>query len=308
MKNLAVIDYRLAQRFEVFLDVSPLTVKSYKSTVKSYKSGVKRFLAFMAENGIKNPNRDSVIAFKNSMLEHGRKPTTVSSYLSALRRFFSWAESEALYPDITKGVKAPKISRAHKKDCFTGNQIKGILANFDTNTLEGARNYALFSLMTCTGLRTIEISRAKIEDIRSECGVPVLYVQGKGRTEKADFVKIPERIENALKNYLKLRGKVDATEALFSSLSDRNFGQSLTTTSISRICKMAMKEAGFNSSRLTAHSLRHTAVTLALMNGAELADVQAFARHSSINTTLSYSHAVNRLKSGIENSIERSIF
>ena len=291
----------LLKDFESFLDVAPLTVKSYKS-------GVKRFLAFMAEAGIKNPTHETVINFKKFLLDEGRKTTTIALYLSSIKRFFAWCFKSGLYSDIARDVKAPKIAKGHKKDYFAGSQVKAILKSVDKSSREGVRNYALIALMTSCGLRTIEISRAKIEDLRTVGGVPVLYVQGKGRTEKADFVKIPEQVENAIREYLKLRGKIDTTEALFTSESKRNRGQSLTTRTISGIAKSAMKEAGFNSSRLTAHSLRHTAVTLSLLAGQSLPDVQAFARHSSINTTMIYNHAVNRIKSECENLIANEIF
>ena len=91
-------------------------------------------------------------------------------------------------------------------------------------------------------------------------------------------------------------------------MSKRNYGQALTTRTISGVCKNAILAAGFNSKRLTAHSLRHTAVTLALIAGENLADVQAFARHSSINTTMIYNHSVNRMTSQCETLIAKSIF
>ena len=59
MRNLAVINTGLVNRFESFLDVSTLTIKSYKS-------GVKQFLTFLAQNEIKNPCRENVIQFKKS--------------------------------------------------------------------------------------------------------------------------------------------------------------------------------------------------------------------------------------------------
>ena len=46
----------------------------------------------------------------------------------------------------------------------------------------------------------------------------------------------------------------------------------------------------------TAHSLRHTAVTQALIAGQTLQEVQQFARHSNINTTLIYAHNLENEK------------
>jgi site-specific recombinase XerD len=56
-----------------------------------------------------------------------------------------------------------------------------------------------------------------------------------------------------------------------------------------------MRAAGFDSERLTSHSLRHTAITWSLQAGATLQEVQQFARHSSINTTQIYAHNLERL-------------
>ena len=77
---------------------------------------------------------------------------------------------------------------------------------------------------------------------------------------------------------------------------------------VSSVAKSAMVRAGYNSPRLTAHSLRHSAATLALQGGMSLEDVKEFMRHSSINVTLVYVHTVNRLKSRCEATVSRAIF
>lgn len=287
--------------FIAFLDVSPLSVRSYIS-------GVKRFFAFMFENGINTPNSDDVITFKKSLLDTGHKPATVALYLAAIKRFFAWTEQSGIYKNIARDVKAPKIDRGHKKDCFSGTQIKSILANMPRTNIEGLRNYAMFALMINCGLRTIELARANIEDLRTSGDCTLLYIQGKGRTSKTDFVKLSPQVEQAIRAYLKARGNVNESAPLFVSHSRRNSGQRLTTRTISGVAKKAMINAGYQSARLTAHSLRHTAITLALLKGLALADVQAFARHTSINTTMIYNHSVNRMTSQCEAVIADAIF
>jgi len=44
--------------------------------------------------------------------------------------------------------------------------------------------------MTTSGMRIIEICRADIKDLRTLGNSEVLFIQGKGRSEKDDFVKI----------------------------------------------------------------------------------------------------------------------
>ena len=82
----------------------------------------------------------------------------------------------------------------------------------------------------------------------------------------------------------------------------------MTTKSISRICKESLIAAGYDSDRLTAHSFRHTAATLNLMNGASVEETQQLLGHKNINTTLIYSHALERAKNNSEKRIAKAIF
>lgn len=55
--------------------------------------------------------------------------------------------------------------------------------------------------MVTGGLRTIEVSRADMEDIRNVGDSPALYIQGKGREEKRNTL-------NYRFKYLKLLGAI----------------------------------------------------------------------------------------------------
>ena len=288
-------------RFVKFLDVAPLTVQAYTS-------GLKQFFTYLASNGIKQPDRNSIIEFKKYLTENNRKNSTIALYLSGLKRFFAFLENEGLYSNITIGVKAPKIDRGHKKDAFSGEQIKQVMTGINTSTLEGLRNFALIGLITTAGLRTIEIVRANVEDLRLNAGQPVLFVQGKGRADKGEFVHVTPKVLKAITAYLRARGNVAGDAPLFASCSHRNRGGRLTTRTVSSVCKKAMEVVGYISARLTAHSLRHTAITLALLGGQSIQEVCSFARHSNIATTMVYAHDVNRLQSKCESLIESAIF
>ena len=290
----------LLDRFVKYVDISD-------SSIRSYVSGIRAFLKYTSENSINNPTRETVIDYKK-YLSQNKSTSTIALYLSSLRRFFSWTASEGLYPDVTAGIKSPRIDTGHKKDCFTANQIKSIISEINRNTLKGKRDYALFCLISATGLRTVEAMRANVGDIRNVYGENCLFIMGKGKTSKGDFVKISQPVMEAITTYLQARGVVEPDTPLFASLSHHNFGKRMTTYSISRICKSAMRHSGFNTSKLTAHSLRHTAITLALLQGISLQDVSQFARHSNITITMIYAHDVERIKSKCENAISNAIF
>jgi integrase/recombinase XerC len=135
-----------------------------------------------------------------------------------------------------------------------------------------------------------------------------LYIQGKGHEEKTDYIKLSAPAEKAIRAYLSNRKDADEAEPLFTSTSNNNKGERMTTRSISGIVKAKLVNAGYDSSRLTAHSLRHTAVTLSLLAGKDIAEVQQFARHKNLATTLIYAHNIDRAKNNCEATIAKAIF
>lgn len=285
--------------FFQFLDVSPQSVATYQRALKQM---------FKFLGGKKIAQREDIIAWKKS-LEKNHKPATIGLYLAAAKRFFSWVEHYYGVPNIARDIKAPKRDRGHKRDFFDAAQLRKIFAETKTDSLRGKRDYAILALLATCGLRTIEIVRANIEDIRHLGGNTVLFVQGKGRSEKNEFVKLSRHVENAIQDYLLARENVlSDSEPLFVSLGRRNKNGRLVTRTVSQIAKHAMINAGYNSPKLTAHSLRHSAVTLSLLAGASLQEVQAFARHSDISTTTIYAHNVDRLKSMCEFNVSQMIF
>lgn len=295
------LDFNIFERFINYLDASP-------KTVETYKKALRQFFNYIGVHGIRKPQREDVLAFRDDLKASGLKPTTVQNYITATRIFFKWTEQEGLYPNIAEHVKGAKLDKNHKKDYLTSRQAKEVLAGVQTDSEEGLRNYAILSLMVTGGLRTIEVSRADVGDLRTLGENTVLFVQGKGREEKTEYIKISAPVEKAIRTYLKARDLTTEEQPLFTSTSNNSRGKRITTRTVSSIVKTALKNAGYDSARLTAHSLRHTAITLALLAGREITEVQQFARHANLNTTMIYNHALDQAKNGCSDAITNAIF
>jgi len=291
----------LYRRFVAYLDTNP-------STIVTYTKSLKRFFNYLALEDITEPRREDVLAYRNWLRDNGLKPTTIQNYITAVRLFFAWTAQESLYPNVAERVKGAKIDRDHKKDYLTASQIKAVLSEIKRDKLQGLRDYAIVTLIVTCGLRTIEVVRADVGDLRPVGGFTALYVQGKGREEKTEYVKISMFVEAAIRAYLKVRGKVSATDPLFVSLSNNSEGKRLSTRTVSGIAKSNMRSAGYDSARLTAHSLRHTAITLSLLGGEDITEVQKFARHANMSTTMIYNHAVDRARNTCSDTISAAIF
>lgn len=299
VQQIQNVDTELLQRFLNYIDAS-------EKTVQTYTRALKQFFKYLYEHNITQPQREDVLSFRDHLKEKGRKPTTIKSYIVAVRLFFQWTSQEGFYPNIADKIKGAKLDQAHKKDYLTTDQVKDVLNHIDVSTVTGARDYAIIALMVTGGLRTIEVSRADMNDIRNVGDSPALYIQGKGRDEKTEYVKIPLQVFKAIGRYREVLE--EQYDVLFTSTSNNNKGQRLTTRSISGIVKKRLKEAGYMSDRLTAHSLRHTAGTLNLMNGGSLEETQQLLRHSNINTTMIYLHHMERAKNQSEKRIADALF
>jgi len=290
----------LFQSFLSYLDASP-------KTVETYTKAIRQFYKYIGERGISQPSREDVIDFRDS-LRADHKPTTIQNYITALRLFFQWTAQSGLYPDVAQHIKGAKLTKEHKKDYLTSSQIKAIMRRIDTSDAQGRRDFAIFALMVTGGLRDIEVSRANIEDLRTLGDSVVLYIQGKGREERSEYIKVMPEVEKAIRASLADRKDTDGSQPLFISLSNNSKGERISTRSISGIVKASFRRAGYDSDRLTAHSLRHTAVTLSLLGGKSLQEVQQFARHTNISTTQIYAHNLDRAKNDCEKTIAKAIF
>lgn len=294
------ISGELFSRWASYIDASP-------KTIDTYKKAIRQFALYLQAMGITQPKREDIVAYRD-YLKEAHKPTTVQSYLAAVKLFFQWTEREGLYPNVADRVKGAKLDTEHKKDYLTTKQVGKLLGAIDRSTLKGKRDYAILSVMVTTGLRTVSIISANIEDIRAAGNDTALYYRGKGHEEKANYVKLAEPVEEAVRDYLTARGKTEDREPLFASIANRNSGGRMTTRSISRIAKESLIDVDLKSDRLTAHSLRHTAATLNLLSGGTVEETQQLLDHANINTTLIYSHALDRAKNDSEKRIAKAIF
>lgn len=301
VKEQAALSEELYLRFVSFIDAKD-------KTIQTYTRALRQMFRYFAEQEITRPQREDILSYRDGLKASGHKPTTIQTYITVTRLFFQWTAQEGIYPNIAEHIKGAKLDRDHKKDYLTSRQVKTVLSDVDRSTPQGLRDYAILALMITGGLRTVEIVRADVADLRTLGDDTVLYIQGKGRDEKTEYIKLSAPVEAAIREYLKTRSDIETSAPLFTSMSNNSKGERMTTRSISRIAKDSMIEAGYNSSRLTAHSLRHTAVTLSLLAGKPLEEVQQFARHANIQTTLIYSHALDKAKNGCSEAIAKAIF
>lgn len=242
------------------------------------------------------------------------KPNTVAQYLRTVRQFFRWTAAAGLYPDIASNIHAPKVCNdTHKKDALTAQEVlqietsikerseiraqaaqeaqKDTAGKIQRSTEQGKRLYAMYLLAVNAGLRTVEISRANVKDLETKGGQTWLYIWGKGRSEADQKKPLAPEVAAAVRDYLKARtDRPTGSSPLFVSTGNRSGGQRIAPTTISGMLKQAMQEAGFDSERLTAHSLRHSTGSAVMSLTQDLLTAQKYMRHKDPKTTEIYIH------------------
>jgi integrase/recombinase XerC/integrase/recombinase XerD len=309
--------FPLRELVNKFLNEHP----AQKQTRATYRRNFERFLFWYESKGQPVFNRQLLKEYrryletclitadtpKKGKTSRGNKfkshisPYTANNYLTTLKTFVKWLNAEAGIPDFSRQIKLFTDGRAsqHSKDALTREQVKELF-----ETPDNLRDAALIRLKVVCALRTVELQRANIGDIRTKDGEHVIFYQAKGRRAKDKFKVIPPDTYALLMRYIATRKDIDEHAPLFASTSNRNKNGRMTERAISGIIKNAMRGAELVSPRLSAHSLRHTGITLLIESGATLHDAQALAGHANPATTQIYFHNRKRIQDAPEKALE----
>lgn len=280
------------EEFLKFIDVS-------KMTEQTYSSGVKQFMIYLNENGIKAPTREDIIAFRDELKEE-HSVATINSYLSSISAFFKYLDYKGIYQDITINVKHLKDTTLHKRKFLTINDCKYILEN-----CKDLREKTIFMLTLNCGLRANEVVNIRLKDFKEINGKVCLYVLGKGRDYKQDYVIVENNVYEIIKKYIETYNIVDY---LFVSSSNHNNNGKLTTRSLRRIVNNMYERLGIKEEQLTFHSIRHSFATISIQNGADIREVSQAMRHRSINTTQRYLHDLEMINNNCGSIVSSKVF
>jgi integrase/recombinase XerD len=266
----------------------PGTIKGHLSTLKIFfgylatvqiddlrdvtKSVIFDYLKYISQ--LKSPRSDKLIT------ENRKK------YLIGVIRllFKCLYTQELLLVNPAQDLPFVKKKRYGEKVIFGQQEINEFLDSIDINELLGLRDRACFELMYSSGLRTGEVSRLNIEDIDFEDRVIIVR---QSKFNKDRIIPVSEVAVKFLKLYLGKRAK-KKQEAVFIGHSGRLGG-----STISSRFRMQLKKTGYFREGLTAHSVRHSTATHLLENGADVRYVQELLGHSSIETTIIYTHMMH---------------
>ena len=310
-KEVFMTIHPLGSLIEIYLSEKDITKESFDL----FYIILNQYVSYLQAHDIIYAKPSDINEYRVFKKRQGYSNHWIYDQINAIKGFYqflSYNQARLNLPleyaqNIAELVKNEPLEKNISQKVLSTEQAKHLILKTKENRkyIWHYRDHAMIYLMLTTGLRSIEIRRAKIKDLKTFNGEAILYVHGKGRSKKDAFVKISSGVGEALKAYLSKRK--DNNPYLFISHSKTADVPYLSRTFFLRMFRRVLKEVGLDHLKVTPHSLRHTAATLNLLRGGTLEETRKLMRHQNLSTTLIYAHHLERMKEDLENEIENYI-
>lgn len=270
------------------------------STKRAYQTDIKKFLDHnsltMDELLAMNPGQiyKAVISYRDSIskIKDGTSyivnASTVARKLTALKVYFEFLVKLGYYAvNPIQDVKSPAIPTESTSEGLTVSELKSIFSHIDSDIIIGKRDKAILSLMFHLALRRSEVAKLKVSDIKANGEFTVVQFIGK-RNKRREIPLKPEVVQ-VIREYLTATGRdIQSAGFLFQSHSNRNNNSDgISPEAVFYMVRRYISLAGIDK-RISPHSFRHSAVTIALDSGSSYREVMNLTGHSDTRLVMRY--------------------
>lgn len=255
-------------------DINDIDIKFIKNITLS---DVYDFLSYTAKVRPKHQNSKSS--------EIGLIASSRARKTSSIKAFFKYLtdKEQVLEFNPVQNLDAPKI----KKSLPVYLSIDDSMNLLDC--VDGKfqhRDYAILTLFLNCGLRVSELVNINLNDIQDR------FIKITGKGDKERILYLNDACIDAINEYIPYRisPKPEFKNALFISRQSNR----ISTATVKHLCKKFISLSGLDSSKYSAHKLRHTAATLMYQNGVDIRTLQEVLGHKNVDTTMIYTHIADK--------------
>jgi site-specific recombinase XerD len=247
-----------------------------RATIVAYAKDIEQLLGFISALGkkeIETVTKDEIEAFLKKLAADSYTPKSISRKINSIKTFFRFLKTGSfISADPATEIEHPKYEIKPPR----------ILSKLEYRALRDAcrgdvRIYAIVELFLQTGLRIGELANLSLSDVReTELNVKAQ----EGHLERQ--VPLNKAAKEALSNYLSVRNKEAASDALFITKT----GKPLLIRNIRTAIDRYFRVAGIENAKV--NDLRHTFIAHHLMAGTAITTLSKLVGHKRLSTTEKY--------------------
>jgi site-specific recombinase XerD len=255
------------------------------TTILRYETTARRFLTEQAVRGGQLRTQNLAATDVNAFLLRECARVSAGSAkgrVAELRSLLRFLYLQDLTP-LRLGCAVPSVGGwrlASVPPTISREDVQRLLASCDRGTLIGRRDYAMITIISRLGLRSIEVARLQLDDIDWRVGE--LLIRGKaGRQAR---LPLPTDVGQALVDYLTGRPTRTGSRQVF--LTEKAPRRSIRADLVGDVVQRACRRAGIQ--HVGPHRLRHALARELLGRGAGLRAIGQVLRHQDLATTALY--------------------
>lgn len=213
-----------------------------------------------------------------------RRRRQVQGLHGDLRCFLRYLQQRALVKrDLAGALISPPCYRANTPArVLFEQQVRMLLESVDRSCAKGRRTYAILMLITTYGLRSVDVSGLKLDDVQWK-DETITIVQSK--TGVALTLPLVAEVARALYEYLRRDRDLQVIHRhVFLSLYWPH--EPLKPPGVAYLVKEALRQAGLY--KVSARHLRRAVGTHLLRQGESLSAIQEILGHRAVETTQRY--------------------
>jgi len=257
------ISEEIIERFKTYL----CEEEKSENTKEKYIRDVRAFTEYIGDKEI---TKETVIAYKQNLIDVGYAVKSINSMLASINSlfsFFGWYELRVKSLKVQQQIFCPKekeLTRAeYERLCRTAERKHNERLNLILQTICG------------TGIRVSELQFVTVESVRK--GEAMVSLKGKIRT-----IIITKKLQKKLLRYI-AEQKIKSGSVFVTKT-----GKPMSRTNIWREMKNLCREAEVNPEKVFPHNLRHLFARVFYGVEKDIAKLADILGHSSINTTRIY--------------------
>ena len=249
---------------------SPHTQSAYRRCARHFASHYLRSPEEMGEQEIRG-------FLLHLVRDRKASPATLGMYVNALKFLYNITLKR---PEAVKEIPHPKRPKTLPV-ILSPQEVLRIFA-----VIRSLKHKAIIATAYAAGLRISEVCGLRIADIDSQRR-RIHIRSGKGKKDRD--VMLGESLLALLRQYYQ-KGRPKG-EYLFPGQKPQRH---ITPTAVRQVLRKVIRETGLLK-KVTMHTLRHCFATHLLEAGTDIRILQVLLGHSSIRTTLRYTHITDRL-------------